>query len=59
MLQQPGSAHLVICPTSVSANWEREITRHTPGCASSATARSPARHRHDHTYARLRRDPAG
>ncbi|MBD8057307.1 DEAD/DEAH box helicase [Rhodococcus ruber] len=58
MLQQPGSAHLVICPTSVSANWEREITRHTPGLRVVGHREEPRPGTVTiTTYARLRRDP--
>ncbi len=58
MLCHPKAAHLVICPTSVSANWAREIARHASGLRAVGD--------HDEaalgtvtvtTYARLRRDP--
>lgn len=58
MLCHPKAAHLVICPTSVSANWAREIARHASGLrpvgdhddAAPGTVTVT-------TYARLRRDP--
>jgi superfamily II DNA or RNA helicase len=31
LLQQGCGPHLVVCPTSVVANWERELTRFAPG----------------------------
>ncbi len=33
LLRQPSGPHLVVCPTSVVTNWERELRRFAPGLA--------------------------
>ncbi len=58
MLLRPEAAHLVVCPTSLSANWEREIVRHAPELRSLGHRDEPGPGTVTiTTYARLRRDP--
>lgn len=58
MLRRPEAAHLVICPTSVSTNWEREITRHAPGLRVLGDDETPVPATVTiTTYTRLRRYP--
>lgn len=58
MLRMPGAGHLVVCPTSVCANWKREIARHTPGLrlVSDRDEASPGTVAVT-TYGRLRSSP--
>ncbi|GFZ82628.1 DEAD/DEAH box helicase [Nesterenkonia alkaliphila] len=59
MLDHSEAAHLVVCPTSVSTNWEREIARHAPGLRVVGDRDEPGPATVTvTTYARLRRDPA-